>query len=289
MNEESEKKFNYMGLFVACVVIFFLLVILSLFTIRIVPAGETGVYHLFGKVKEIPLSSGFHIKNPLAHITKMSIRTEEYTMSIAQGEGQKVGNDSIDALTKEGLKVILDLTILYRLEEQRAPEVYRELGTKYQDKVIRPAIRSAIRSVIANYEAKGIYSDKRAEVENSIFDGIKSMVEERGIVLEKVMLRNVILPEKLQVAIESKLEAEQQAQQMEFVLDKEKKEAERKGIEAQGIKTAQETIQRTLTPAYLRWYSIEMMKELAGSENTTFLFVPIDSNGMPIINLPILD
>ena len=286
-SDSRDIKKRNASIFSGCIVILIAIVVFFLVISWVtIPAGRTGVYHLFGKVKETPLSSGFHLRNPIAQITQMSIRTEEYTMSIVDREGQKDGNDSIDALTKEGLKVVLDLTILYRLEESRAPEVYRELGTEYQDKVIRPAIRSAIRSVIANYEAKGIYSDKRAEVEVAIFDSIKGMVEERGIVLEKVMLRNVILPEKLQMAIEDKLEAEQQAQQMEFVLDKESKESERKAIEAQGIKTAQETIERTLTPEYLRWYSIEMMKQLANSPNTTFLFVPIDNNGMPIINLP---
>ena len=253
----------------------------------IVPAGETGVYHLFGKVKDDELHSGFHLKNPLANVQKMSIRTEEYTMSIAPTEGEKEGNDSIDALTKEGLKVAMDLTVLYRLEENKASDVYRELGIDYEDKIIRPQIRSTIREVVSLYSAKDLYSDKRQEVEDKIFEKVKNSIEDRGVIVEKVLLRNIVLPEKLTRAISDKLEMEQQAQKMEFVLEKEKKEAERKTIEAEGIKKSQDIISRSLTPAYVRWYSIEMMKQLANSQNTTFLFVPMDNQGMPVVNFPI--
>lgn len=270
-------------------VVLVLLVFLLGFSWAVVPAGYTGVYHLFGKVADKELSSGFHLKNPLAAVTQMSIRTEEYTMSIAPQEGQKKGVDSIDALTKEGLKVIMDMTVLYHLNEESASDVYKELGTNYVEKIIRPQIRSGIRETVALYSAKDIYSDKRQEVENKIFDTLASSISPRGIVIEKVLLRNVILPEKLVNSIEEKLAAEQEAQKMDFVLEKEKKEAERKAIEAKGIKVAQETIQKTLTPEYLRWYSIEMMKGLVNSPNTTFLFVPIDQNGIPIVNLPILN
>ena len=253
----------------------------------IVPAGETGVYHLFGKVKDDELHSGFHFKNPLASVQKMSIRTEEYTMSVASTEGEKEGNDSIDALTKEGLKVQMDITVLYHLNEERASDIYKELGVNYQDKIIRPQIRSAIRKIVANYDAKDLYSEKRQEVEKNIFDELKGQIESRGITIETVLLRNVILPAKLTTAISEKLEMEQQSQKMEFVLEKEKKEAERKAVEAEGIKKSQDIINQSLTPAYVRWYSIEMMKELAGSENTTFLFVPVDGQGMPVVNFPI--
>ena len=253
----------------------------------IVRAGETGVYHLFGKVRDDELHSGLHFKNPLASVQRMSIRTEEYTMSIAPAEGEKKRNDSIDALTKEGLKVQMDITVLYHLNEERASDIYKELGINYQDKIIRPQIRSAIRKIVANYAAKDLYSEKRQEVEKNIFDELRKQIEPRGITIETVLLRNVVLPSKLTAAISEKLEMEQQSQKMDFVLEKERKEAERKAIEAEGIKKSQDIINQSLTPAYVRWYSIEMMKELAGSDNTTFLFVPIDGQGMPIVNFPI--
>ncbi|MBU2474488.1 prohibitin family protein, partial [Patescibacteria group bacterium] len=139
-------------------------------SIIIVDAGETGVYSLFGKVKEKELSSGFHLVIPLAKVTKMSVRTEEYTMSIAQGEGKRSGADAITSLTKEGLSVDLDMTVLYRIDEEKASEIYRTVGLTYEEKIIRPTIRTSIRDIIAQYEAKDIYSEKRQEAARNILE-----------------------------------------------------------------------------------------------------------------------
>lgn len=276
------NKFGFSKKYVFVAIPIIVLVVLTLLKgLTVIPAGNTGVTTLFGKVSEKPLSSGLHLINPLRMVHKMSVRTEEYTMSISGEYGE---DDSIWALTKEGLKVVLDITVLYHLDEQKAPMVYRDLGDNYQEKVIRPAIRTAIRDVVAIYEAKDIYSEKRQEVAQKILQEIKK-VEDRGVVIENVLLRNVNLPDELSKSIESKLKAEQEAQAMDFVLQKEKKEADRKSIEAEGIKKAQDVISRSLTPSYLRWYSIEMMRDLADSPNSTFLFVPTDDNGMPIINV----
>jgi regulator of protease activity HflC (stomatin/prohibitin superfamily) len=162
----------------------------------------------------------------------MSVRTEQYTMSIATNEGQRFGDDSIEALTKEGLKVYLDITVLYRLIEDQASDVYRELGVLYEEKVLRPEVRSAIREVIALYEAKDIYSDKREEAVSKIESMLAENLAPRGITMESVLMRNVKLPPMLTQAIENKLTAEQEAQRYDFVLQKEEKEAERKRIEA---------------------------------------------------------
>lgn len=253
----------------------------------VVPAGNTGVHEYFGNVKDEELHSGFHLKNPLASIKRMSIRTEEYTMSVAPSEGEKEGNDSIDALTKEGLKVQMDITVFYAMREDKASDIYKELGLKYEEKIVRPEIRSSIRAIASNYNAKDLYSEKREEVEAKILADLKEKIEPRGIIIEQALLRNIILPAKLTDAISDKLEMEQQSQKMVFVLEKEKLEAERKAVEAEGIKKSQDIISKSLTPAYVRWYSIEMMKDLAGSENTTFLFVPTDNQGMPVVNFPI--
>jgi len=270
------KKYIFLG-------IIGLIVLMS--CIAIIPAGHTGVVKLFGKVYDKELSSGIHLIFPLKTVTRMSIRTETYTMSGNTQEGEKKGDDAIEALTKEGLKVKIDVTVLYRLKEEKASDVYKELGENYAEKIIRPQIRSIIRETIATYEAKSVYSEKRAEVEKKIFENLSREINPRGIVIEKVLLRNVSLPAKLAKSIEEKLQAEQEAQRMQFVLEREKKEAERKIIEAQGMRKAQEIINKSLTPAYLKWYSIQMMRELANSQNTTFLFVPIDKNGMPIVNV----
>jgi len=172
-----------------------------------IPAGNTGVQSLFGKVKKDELSEGIHIINPFMSVDKMSIRTEEYTMSGTTGEGQRTGADQISALTKEGLPIDLDITIQYRLVEDTASEVYRKLGLNYQEKIIRPVIRSVIREIIAKYDAKDVYSDKRAEITSSIKDSLVKAIEPRGILIEQVLLRNVTLPDRLSASIQAKLQS----------------------------------------------------------------------------------
>jgi len=281
-----EGQMKKIGKRITLAVIAFVVLILFLKAITIIPAGKVGVVHLFGKVRDNELHSGFHIINPLVRVTDMTIRTEEYTMSIASSEGKRQGDDSILSLTKEGLSVELDVTVLYRLMPDTASDVYKELGTKYEEKIIRPQIRTAIRNVASLYTAKEIYGEKRLEVSTSIEAQLSNNLTKRGIEVEQILLRNVNLPNELAKAIESKLTAEQQIEQKNFEVEVAKKEAERKIAEAEGIKKSQEIINRSLTSAYLKWYSIEMMKSLVGSENTTFLFIPTDSSGTPIITLP---
>jgi len=198
-------------------VIIILLLWLFFASIVVVDAGETGVYSLFGKVKDEEMSSGFHLVIPLARVTKMSIRTEEYTMSIMTGEGKKTGNDSIAALTKEGLNVDLDMTVLYRLNESEAADVYENVGLTYEDKIIRPAIRTAIRDVIAQYDAKDIYSEKRQEATQKIKEELERTTDGRGIVVEDILLRNVQLPDNLANSIQEKLQAEQESEKYDFI------------------------------------------------------------------------
>lgn len=276
---------RYIGLIVFLAAFLVLATLAGCSGCRIVGAGETGVVRLFGKVEAKELHSGIHWINPLKRVKRLSIRTEEYTMSGIEYEGEKVGDDSISVLTSEGLKVELDITLLYRLIEEQASTVYRELGERYVDKIIRPVIRGNIRAIVARFTAKDIYSARRSEVEEQIYQSLVTIAQSRGVLVEKALLRNVKLPPKLASAIEDKLEADQQAQKMEFVLQRERLEAERRRVEAEGIRDAQEIIAAKLTPSYLRWYSIEMMKALAESTNTTFLFVPTDKQGMPIINI----
>ncbi|MCG2695531.1 prohibitin family protein [Candidatus Parcubacteria bacterium] len=247
-------------------------------SVIIVDAGETGVYSLFGKVKDNELSSGFHLVIPLAKVTKMSIRTEEYTMSIAQGEGKKYSADAITSLTKEGLSVDLDMTVLYRLQEDKATDVYRELGLNFDEKIIRPTIRTSIRDVIAQYEAKDIYSAKREEAAFQIADNLKAVMDPRGIIIESVLLRNVALPANLANAIQEKLQAEQEAEKYDFILAREKKEKERKIIEAEGQQEAQRIINQSLTTNYLYYLYINQLKDREGT-----IYVPTSpTTGMPV-------
>jgi regulator of protease activity HflC (stomatin/prohibitin superfamily) len=253
------------------VVIILLAIILIANMIVVIPAGETGVYHLFGKVKDKEIKSGIHLINPFANVTMMSIRTEQYTMSIVHDEGERIGDDSIDALTKEGLKVTLDLSMLYHLKEDDASNVYRTIGIDYPEKIIRPEVRNAIREIIALYEAKDIYSEKRAEASDKILEKLRNDIEPRGIAIETVLLRNIALPKLLTQAIEAKLTAEQEAQKYEFVLQREEKEAERKRIEAAGQRDAQRIINQSLSSQYLQYLYIKELKEREGT-----IYVPYD-------------
>ncbi len=247
-------------------------------SIVIVDAGETGVYSLFGRVKDSELRSGFHLVIPLARVTKMSIRTEEYTMSIAQGEGKKYNADAISALTKEGLSVDLDITVLYHLEEEKASDIYKNVGLTYEEKIIRPTIRTAIRDIIAQYEAKDIYSEKREEAAKKILGNLKQVLDARGLIAEEVLLRNVALPARLTTSIQEKLQAEQEAEKYDFILEKEKKEKERKIIEAEGQRDAQKIINQSLSTNYLYYLYISNLRDREGT-----VYVPTSpGTGMPL-------
>ncbi len=253
------------------------LVLLAFTTIVIIGAGEVGVYSLFGKVRDAELQSGIHLKNPFARVTSMSIRTEEYTMSKVANEGRVQGDDAIPALTREGLSVTLDITVLFHLESDKASELYRDVGLNFEEKVIRPEIRSIIREVIAFYDAKDIYSEKRDEVVKRIQDKLTVKLETRGIKVEDVLLRDVTLPANLAQAIQEKLAADQEQQKYDFILQKEKKEAERKRIEAAGQRDSQKIINESLTTNYLYYQYINQLKDRQGT-----IYVPTNpSTGMP--------
>jgi len=247
-------------------------------SIVIVDAGEVGVYSLFGKVSDQELKSGFHLVIPLARVTKMSTRTEEYTMSIVSTEGRKLGDDSISALTKEGLTISLDLTALYHIEEDKASDIYKNVGLTYDEKIIRPVIRTAIRDVIAGYDAKDIYSTKRSEVTAQIKENIQGELSSRSVVLEELLLRDARLPENLTKSIQEKLQAEQESQKYDFLLEKEKKEKQRKIIEAEGQRDSQKIINESLSTNYLYYQYISSLKDRQGT-----IYVPTSPDtGMPL-------
>jgi regulator of protease activity HflC (stomatin/prohibitin superfamily) len=279
---KQKAKARGMGIGIAIVVV---LLFLIFNPITLIPAGHVGVKVLFGKVKPNIITEGLHIVNPLLSIKKMSIRTQEYTMSIADREGRVRGDDSIAVLTKEGLSVLLDLTVWYRLIPGQAPNLYQTVGPDYEAIILRPAVRTTLRNVIALYEAKDVYSEKRAEATIRLSTMMNEEVKGRGIEIEKVLVRNVTLPPQLTKAIEDKLAAEQQAQKMVFVLQKEQQEAKRKTIEARGIAGAQRVIANSLTTAYLQWYYVNTMKDLVDAPNNTTILLPFDQKIIPMLPL----
>jgi len=253
--------------------------------IVIIEPGQVGVQVLFGSALPNVLREGFHIVNPFVKVERMSVRTQEYTMSVVSEEGQVRRDDSIDALTKDGLTVKLDVTVWYRLLPEEAVNVYRNIGLDYVSIIVRPAIRTALRDAASYFTAVDIYAGKREEFVRVCKSKMDESLEGKGVIIERVLLRNVALPDRVKQAIEEKLSAEQEAQRMEFVLQKERLEAERKRVEATGLADAQRIINATLTPQYLQYLYLTSLQKMAESQNTTFLIAPYDRNFLPLINV----
>ncbi len=232
-----------------------------------IDAGQVGVKSLFGKVQNDVLKSGIHMINPLMEVSRLDIKTQNYTMSGVHDEGLKMGDDAIRVLTADGLEVTIDLTVLFRLTEADAPRLVRETGVNYVDKIVRPLTRTKIRDNSVYYEAVSLYSTKRDEFQNRIFKSIEDDFKKRGLFLEQLLVRNITLPQSVKATIEGKINAEQEAQKMQFVLQKEKQEAERKRVEAQGIADYQHIINQGLTDQQLQYEQIKALKEIALSQN----------------------
>lgn len=243
-------------------------------------AGEIGVQTLFGKVQNDVLTSGLHFINPLVDVNRIDVRTQNYTMSSVHDEGDKAGDDAIRVLTSDGLEVIIDLTVLYHVQASESPRLVRETGLDFKDKIVRPVTRTKIRDNSVYYTAIDLYSVKRDEFQTRIYKTIEDNFKARGLELEQLLVRNITLPNKVKAAIEEKINAEQDAQKMFFVLQKEKQEAERKRVEAQGIADYQRIINTGLTENQLQYEQIKALKEIAVSQNAKVIVM---GNKTPVI------
>ena len=236
--------------------------------VKQIDAGQIGVTSLFGKVSNEVLTPGLNFVNPLVNVYNVDIKTLNYTMSGVHDEGDKEGDDAIRVLTSDGLEVTIDLTVLYRVVGTEAPRLIRETGLDYKDKIVRPLTRTKIRDNAVYFTAIDLYSTKRDQFQNRIFTSIEADFKKRGLILEQLLLRNITLPNNVKTSIEEKIKAEQDAQKMEFVLQKEKQEAERKRVEAQGIADYQRIISTGLNDKQLQYEQIQMMKGLITSPNS---------------------
>jgi len=273
------------------------LVLLVTSSVVIIPAGHVGVQVLFGKVKETPLTEGIQLINPFVTVQEMSVRTEVYTMSATSDEGQVKGDDAIQALSADGLSMPLDITVVFRLVGSDAPRVYRDIGADFVEKIIRPSARTAVREAIAGFTAQEAYSTKREalpiKMQDLLTQRVKTLLEQRetfkgatGVVVEQVMLRKIQLPDKVKNAIEAKLEAAQQSEQMQFVLEKERQEADRKRIEAKGVSDFQTIVSQSINANLLQWKGIEATEALAKSQNAKIVVIGAGKNGLPVILNP---
>lgn len=270
-NNKSER-YDYSGIVrnfsIGAIVLAAILIFASL--IRVVPAGSVGVIDVFGNVEMRQRQAGLQLVNPFAKLVIMDIQTQEK-------------KESMQVPSKEGLTMIVEISILYRLTPEKASVIYKTVGADYDDVVITPQFRSAVREATVYYEAKALYTSSRDEITNKIFSDLEKMLSERGVILEKVLLRAVTLPSTVSQAIEQKLKAEQESEQMKFVLTKQSQEAERVIIEAKGIAEAQAIINKTLTPQYLQHEAIKAQVAMANGQNHTVVYIPSGDNGIPLV------
>jgi prohibitin 1 len=236
----------------------------------VIPAGNVGVVDFFGSVSPDTLKAGINTRNPLARIIKFSVKTQEI-------------KELMDVPSREGLTVQLEISALFHLNPDKAAEVYKTIGPNYIEIILEPQFRSVARGVTALYDAKALYTSERELLAETILKDLQKLVEPRGITVEATPLRRVGLPVGLTQAIEEKLRAEQESQRMQFVLLKEKQEAERKRIEAQGISDFQNIVTKGISDPLLRWKGIEATEKLAASQNTKIVIIGAGKDGLPLI------
>jgi regulator of protease activity HflC (stomatin/prohibitin superfamily) len=251
-------------------------------SVKIIEPGRVGVQSLFGKVQSDVLQSGLHFIDPVVEVTDFDARTQNYTMSAVTTEGDKTGDDAIRVLSSDGLEVTIDLSVLYRVDPYKTPFILQNLGTDYVEKIVRPISRTAIRDNAVSYEAVSLYSTKRQEFQERIYKAISTAFQKNGIELQSVLVRNITLPASVKASIESKINAEQDAQKMQFVLQKEKQEADRKRVEAQGIADYQKILSTGLSDKQLQYETIKAQKEIALSPNAKVIILG-NGKGAPII------
>jgi regulator of protease activity HflC (stomatin/prohibitin superfamily) len=259
-----------LGRGVSGLMIFVALLLLISKAVTIIPAGHVGVVDLFGRVNPETLKSGIQFVNPLARVVKMSIQTQEI-------------KEAMDVPSKEGLTMQLEMSVLYHLDPEKAQDVYRTVGEEFAGVLLGPQFRSVARGVTASYDAKALYTSEREQLALVISSELRQLVEKRGIVIEATPMRKLTLPQRLSGAIEEKLGAEQESQRMQFVLMKEKQEADRKRIEAEGISDFQKIVSQGINDGLLRWKGIEATMKIAESQNAKVVIIGSGKDGLPII------
>ncbi len=248
----------------------FLLVILFFSSIARVDTGHVGVLTIFSRVTGETLGEGIHFINPLKSSNLMSIQTQTL-------------KESASVPSSEGLMMSLDTSLIYHLNPERAPEVFQKLTVDYETRVIDPIFRSAIREATASHTANALYTGEREMVGKQIYDQVTTQLNARGIIVESVLLRDIQLPATLKAAIEAKQQAEQESLAMNFRLQKETQEAQRKRIEAAGVRDFQQIVAQGITPSLLEWKGIEATENLAKSPNSKVVVIGNNKNGLPLI------
>ncbi len=247
-----------------------LVLILLWASIAYVPAGNVGVLTLFGRVTGEVLGEGTHLVNPFKVNNVLSVRTQTV-------------KEAAQVPSNEGLLMSLDTSLLFRLDPSKAADVYQKVGPHYIDVVVEPNLRSTIRSVTASHSANALYSGEREKVAQQMYVELSAELAKRGVVVENILLRDIQLPPTLKASIEQKQQAEQESLAMSFRLQKEKQEAERKRIEAQGIRDFQQIVAQGISPQLLEWKGIEATENLSKSPNAKVVVIGGGKSGLPLI------
>lgn len=248
-------------------------IILTNTTFLTIEPGHEGVkFRRFGGGLEIEktYTQGFHVIAPWNKMYVYDVRIQE-------------GFEQMSVLSKNGLTITIDLSYRFRPKPENLGLLHNQIGKDYRDRIVIPEIRSATREVIGQYLPEELYSTKREVIQKEIFENTKASVENKHILLDAVLIREVVLPESLQAAIERKLKEEQESLQYEYRLEKERKEAERKVIEANAKAEANRIVAKSLTDEILQDKGIDATLELANSSNTKVIVIGSSDSGLPLI------
>lgn len=256
--------------FVGLAIAAFIVVILLFSSVARVESGHVGVLTLFGRVTGEVLPEGMHLINPFKTNNEMSIRTQEI-------------KESASVPSSEGLVINLDTSLIFHVDPGKASDVYQKIGPNYADVLIEPNLRAAIREATASHSANALYTGERESVARQIHDQLVTLLSPRGFMIESILLRDIQLPATLKTSIEAKQQAEQEALAMSFRLQKETQEAQRKRIEAQGIRDFQQIVAQGISPQLLEWKGIEATENLAKSPNSKVVVIGNNKNGLPLI------
>ncbi len=266
LDMQSRSMFRLLG-----IVAIGLFVVIMLFSaVTRVDSGAVGVLTLFGRVTGEELPEGIHFINPLKTSHELSIRTQEI-------------KETASVPSSEGLVMNLDTSLIYHLNPDKSAEVFQKIGPNYVEVLVEPNLRAAIREATASHTANALYTGEREMVAKQIFDQLLSLLGQRGLVVESVLLRDIQLPATLKSSIESKQQAEQESLAMSFRLQKEKQEADRKRIEAAGVRDFQQIVAQGISPQLLEWKGIEATELLAKSANAKVVVIGGAKSGLPLI------
>lgn len=243
-------------------------------TVIVIKVGEVGVKHFLGTVDPVPLRQGVHIVNPLASVEKMSVREQSFP---ADG-----GIEKIEAQTSEQLNVALEVSLLFRIESERAPDLYNRIGSERQIKsqIVLNAVRNGVRDAVATKSINEIFSPDRVEVAADMMRAIQAKAGDR-IQVVQVFVRDVQAPSLVREAIEQRLQREQQVAEERFQTEIIQERATQQIEEAKGIAEAQKIIAAGLTPEYLAFKYIDQLSQMpAGS----VVYVPTEG-GLPLMRI----